>query len=33
LVDPKTKKPTRVKIQKNADGKRERVAKSGAVIG
>jgi large subunit ribosomal protein L24 len=33
LVDPKTEKATRVRFQKNADGKKVRVAvKSGAVI-
>jgi large subunit ribosomal protein L24 len=32
LIDPKTKKPTRVKIQKDAEGKKVRVAKSGEVI-
>jgi large subunit ribosomal protein L24 len=31
LVDPETKKPTRVKIEER-DGKKVRVAKSGAVI-
>ena len=31
-VDPTTGKPTRVKIQKGEDGKKIRVAKSGAVI-
>lgn len=31
LVDPDTKKPTRVKIEER-DGKKVRVAKSGAVI-
>ncbi len=31
LVDPDTKKPTRVRVQEK-DGKRVRVAKSGAVL-
>jgi large subunit ribosomal protein L24 len=31
-VDPKTKKPTRVKIQVDENGQKIRVAKSGAVI-
>lgn len=33
LVDPKTKKATRVKAVVGADGKKVRVAKSGEVIG
>jgi large subunit ribosomal protein L24 len=33
LVDPKTNKPTRVKIKQNTDGTKARIAvKSGAVI-
>ena len=33
LVDPKTGKPTRVKITRDAEGKRERVAvKSGQIL-
>lgn len=32
LIDPNTGKPTRVKIRVGENGKKERVAKSGAVI-
>lgn len=32
LVDPETKKPTRVKIKVGEDGKKVRTAKSGATI-
>lgn len=31
-IDPKTNKPTRVSRKRNADGKLERVAKSGEVL-
>ena len=31
-IDPKTKKPTRVKIKVDENGQKARVAKSGAVI-
>ena len=31
-IDPKTKKPTRVKIKVDENGQKTRVAKSGAVI-
>ena len=32
LIDPQTKKPTRVKVKKGSDGKRVRIAKSGEII-
>jgi large subunit ribosomal protein L24 len=32
LVDPSTGKPTRVRFQTDADGKKSRLAKSGSVI-
>jgi large subunit ribosomal protein L24 len=33
LLDPKTEKPTRVRAGKDRDGKKTRLARSGAVIG
>jgi large subunit ribosomal protein L24 len=32
-IDPETKKPTRVSIKVAEDGKKTRVAKSGAALG
>ena len=33
LIDPATGKPTRAKVKQNADGTKDRVAKSGRAIG